>query len=160
RRSPWPALHPRLVPETHARFDARLAPSTVYPAEGLTEPATASGARYLRIVSREFPWTLEVSNRDQSIVTCADVFNVIYAALSVPLTDSEWTLADDVKKDSMMRANRNRRGGSVRRLRRIDWLGSRVYFKGLFKDDGLGRSRLLPEEDLWPDTWVVKFGSR
>lgn len=71
-------------------------------------------------------------------------------------------MADDAKKSSMIRANRNRRGGSASpgRIRRIDWLGSRVYFRGITKDDGLGRERLLPEDDLWPNTWVVKFGSR
>ncbi|KAF8585924.1 hypothetical protein K439DRAFT_1009252 [Ramaria rubella] len=157
-RRPGSALHPLLSPETSAIFDARLAPSAVV-ATSVAEPATAGGARHLRIISREFPWTLEVSNRNQGIVTCADVFNALYSGLSVALTPSEWSLADDTKKNSMMRANQNRRGGSVRRLRRIDWLGSKVYFRGLTRDDGLGRARLLPEDDLWPDTWVVKFGS-
>jgi len=157
-------LHPLLAPETNAIFDVRLAPAPTIPAgaaQSVAEPATASGARHLRIVSTQFPWAIEVENHKQSPVTCADVFSALYAGLSAPLTPSEWTLADEAKRDSIKRANRNRRGGgSVRRLRRIDWLGSRVYFKGLSRDDGLARSRLLPEDDLWPDTWVVKFGSR
>ncbi|GJJ06431.1 hypothetical protein Clacol_000623 [Clathrus columnatus] len=153
-------VHPLLAPQTSALFDIRLSPSSITPTAGIMEPATASRSRFLRIISRDFPWTLEVSNKYQGPVTCADVFNALYSALSLPLTHAEWTLADDLKKDSLMRANRNRRGGQVRRLRRIDWLGSKVYFKGLMRDDQLGRSRLLPEDDLWPDTWVVKFGSR
>lgn len=155
------AVHSLLATETNAIFDARLAPATTLPSSEVAESATSNGARQLRIISRDFPWTLEVSNRKQSVITCADVFSAIYVGLSVPLTASEWTLADDTKKSSMIRANRNRRGGSVSlgRLRRIDWLGSRVYFKGLTKDDELGRERLLPEDELWPDTWVIKFGS-
>lgn len=153
-------IHPLLASQTHATFDIRLSPSSINPTAGIMEPATSSRSRFLRIISRDFPWTLEVSNKYQGPVTCADVFNALYAALSLPLTHAEWTLADDLKKDSLMRANRNRRGGQVRRLRRIDWLGSKVYFKGLVRNDELGRSRLLPEDDLWPDTWVVKFGSR
>lgn len=154
-------VHSLLATETNAIFDARLAPSTILPSSEVAEPATSNSTRHLRIISRDFPWTLEVSNRKQSVLSCADVFSAIYVGLSVPLTSSEWTLADDTKKSSIIRANRNRRGGSVSlgRLRRIDWLGSKVYFKGLTKDDGLGRERLLPEDELWPDTWVIKFGA-
>jgi len=157
RRSP---LHPLLSPESTSFVDIRLDPTVLAPIPGITDPATLSGATTLRLVSPHFPWTLEVRSRiPSSPVTCGDVFMAIHTALSLPLTNSEWSLADDAKKNSIMRANRNRRGGNVRRLRRIDWLGSKVYFKGLAKDDGLGRSRLLPEDNFWPDTWVVKFGS-
>jgi len=155
-----PVLHPLLSPETNALWDARLAPAptpSAASAQSVIETATAGGARRLRIVSREFPWTIEVENHRQNAVTCADVFSALYTGLSAPITPSEWTLADETKKESVKRANRNRGG---RRLRRIDWLGSRVHFKGLSRDDALGRTRLLPEDDFWPDTWAVKFGSR
>ncbi|KIJ49505.1 hypothetical protein M422DRAFT_65999 [Sphaerobolus stellatus SS14] len=160
RPSIWSPLHPLLSPDNKAVFDIRLDPTILLPIHGISEPATLSGARCLRLVSPHFPWTLEVRSRNpQGPITCSDIFFALHTALSLPLTNSEWSLADDARKNSIMRANRNRRGGSVRRLRRIDWLGSKVYFKGLTKDDGLGRSRLLPEDDFWPDTWVVRFGS-
>ncbi|KIK82240.1 hypothetical protein PAXRUDRAFT_832330 [Paxillus rubicundulus Ve08.2h10] len=41
---------------------------------------------------------------------------------------------------------------------RVDWLGSKVLFGGLVRDDGFARSRLFPGTTEWPpETWVVKF---
>ncbi|KAG1806132.1 uncharacterized protein BJ212DRAFT_793502 [Suillus subaureus] len=42
-------------------------------------------------------------------------------------------------------------------LLRIDWLGSRVAFAGLIKDEAFARSRLIPGGGEPPETWVVKF---
>ncbi|KAG1806134.1 uncharacterized protein BJ212DRAFT_1303785 [Suillus subaureus] len=42
-------------------------------------------------------------------------------------------------------------------LLRIDWLGSRVAFVGLIKDEAFARSRLIPSGREPPETWVVKF---
>ncbi|KAG2031462.1 hypothetical protein BDR03DRAFT_111139 [Suillus americanus] len=42
-------------------------------------------------------------------------------------------------------------------LLRVDWLGSRVTFVGLIKDEAFAKSRLIPGGGDPPDTWVVKF---
>ncbi|KAG2148730.1 uncharacterized protein EDB93DRAFT_372033 [Suillus bovinus] len=44
-----------------------------------------------------------------------------------------------------------------RLLLRVDWLGSRVAFAGLIKDEAFARSRLIPGSEEPPETWVVKF---
>ena len=43
-------------------------------------------------------------------------------------------------------------------LRRIDWIGEGYMFKGLYKDEGFARSRLLPGSEECEDTFVVKTG--
>lgn len=42
---------------------------------------------------------------------------------------------------------------------RVDWLGSRVMFGGLVKDEAFARRRLIPGGREPPETWVVKFQS-
>ncbi|KAG1736016.1 hypothetical protein EDB19DRAFT_1723168 [Suillus lakei] len=42
-------------------------------------------------------------------------------------------------------------------LLRVDWLGSRVAFVGLIKDEAFARSRLIPGGEEPPETWVVRF---
>lgn len=42
---------------------------------------------------------------------------------------------------------------------RVDWLGSRVAFGGLVKDEVFARRRLLPDAREPLETWVVKFQS-
>ncbi|KAG1827766.1 hypothetical protein EV424DRAFT_1389084 [Suillus variegatus] len=44
-----------------------------------------------------------------------------------------------------------------RLLLRVDWLGSRVAFAGLIKDEAFAKSRLIPGGGEPPETWVVKF---
>jgi hypothetical protein len=41
---------------------------------------------------------------------------------------------------------------------RVDWLGPKVLFGGLVRDDGFARSRLFPgTTEGPPETWVVRF---
>ncbi|KAG2148726.1 uncharacterized protein EDB93DRAFT_1144487 [Suillus bovinus] len=42
---------------------------------------------------------------------------------------------------------------------RIDWLGSRVAFGGLVKDEAFARRRLIPGARESPETWVVRFNN-
>ncbi|KAG1738401.1 uncharacterized protein EDB91DRAFT_1138610 [Suillus paluster] len=42
-------------------------------------------------------------------------------------------------------------------LLRVDWLGSRVAFVGLVKDEMFARDRLIAGGGEAPETWVVKF---
>jgi hypothetical protein len=108
-------------------------------------------------------------------VTCLDVFVNLYSALQCPLTDTEWDIAGDDKRASLIRAcNRRllvlhgssnsaartvRFDASVQReplLLRVDWLGSSVAFMELFKDEAFAR-RFVPGDGERPETWVVKF---
>ncbi|KAG1772555.1 hypothetical protein EV702DRAFT_1201411 [Suillus placidus] len=120
-------------------------------------------------------------------VTCLDVLATLHAALQRPLTDTEWGTVGDDKRASLIRARDRRLrlcpGSSnsaactrqtarsaldadapnhrpVHReglLLRVDWLGSRVAFVGLIKDEAFARSRLIPGGGQPPETWVVKF---
>ncbi|KAF9227011.1 hypothetical protein BS17DRAFT_440895 [Gyrodon lividus] len=40
---------------------------------------------------------------------------------------------------------------------RVDWLGSKVLFGGLVRDDDFAHRRLFPGTEGPPETWVVKF---
>lgn len=122
-------------------------------------------------------------------VTCLDVLATLHAALQRPLTDTEWGTAGYDKRASLIRARDRRlriQPGSSKSaartrltarsaldadapdhrhvhreglLLRVDWLGSRVAFMGLIKDEAFARSRLIPGGGQPPDseTWVVKF---
>ncbi|KAG0694554.1 hypothetical protein DFH29DRAFT_959551 [Suillus ampliporus] len=123
----------------------------------------------------------------QQGITCLDVLTALHAALQRPLTDTEWGTAGDPKRASLIRARDRRlsiqpalRGSSnsAARIRptvrfapsantsnhrqgllllRVDWLGSRVGFVGLVKDEVFARSRQIPGGGEPSETWVVKF---
>ncbi|KAG0701279.1 hypothetical protein DFH29DRAFT_927701 [Suillus ampliporus] len=120
-------------------------------------------------------------------ITCLDVLTALHAALQRPLTDTEWGTAGDPKRASLIRARDRRlsiqpvlhgSSNSAARTRptvrfapsadtsnhrqellllRVDWLGSRVGFVGLVKDEVFARSRQIPGGGEPSETWVVKF---
>lgn len=115
-------------------------------------------------------------------MTCFKVLTALHAALQRPLTDTEWGAAGEDKHKSLLRARDRRRaiipsensGERTRRtvrfadtiqeparsehaVLRVDWLGPRVAFGGLIKDDTFARRRLIPGAENPPETWVVKF---
>ncbi|KAG2135765.1 hypothetical protein DEU56DRAFT_806397 [Suillus clintonianus] len=123
---------------------------------------------------------------EDEVVSCLDVLATLHAALQLPLTDAEWATTGYNKRASLIRARGRRlalRGSSnsaartrptvrftlgtyasnhrpVQRespLLRVDWLGSRVAFMGLVKDEAFARSRLIPGGGEPPETWVIRF---
>ncbi|KIJ11795.1 hypothetical protein PAXINDRAFT_157184 [Paxillus involutus ATCC 200175] len=71
-----------------------------------------------------------------------------------PSSSSSRSSSSSGSSSSSIRVTRARNHSVLR----VDWLGSKVLFGGLVRDDWFARSRLFPgttEEP--PETWVVKF---
>ncbi|KAH7889080.1 hypothetical protein F5I97DRAFT_786536 [Phlebopus sp. FC_14] len=162
----YPNLNPALaVDTTQIRYDVRKSPR-----DGILlsthqqidfAPALAQPAYELRIISKAFPWTIDVRAPAGSVVTCGAVFEALYSMLQEPIADSEWGIAihDKSRKETIEKAAKARQDKDKdKKLRRIDWLGETTAFKGLEKDEDFERKRLLPGTQACPETWVVKFG--
>ncbi|KAI6121890.1 hypothetical protein EDD16DRAFT_862185 [Pisolithus croceorrhizus] len=162
-QSKYPNLNSTLAADTTlVRYDVRKAPydgilfstaAQLGPTSALSSPSSA-----IRIISRSFPWTLDI----QAPVTCAAVFDGLYKMLQEPLADSEWGIVctlDKSRRETIEKAAKARmERDKVKKLKRIDWLGDMTAFKGLEKDDEFEKKRLLPEMAPCPETWVAKFG--
>ncbi|KAL0956779.1 hypothetical protein HGRIS_002899 [Hohenbuehelia grisea] len=167
-RSKYPNLNPILaVDTTLLRFDVRKPPrqdilaSTWHSNRHL--PALVPAAPQMRLISKHFPWTIEIML--QMPVTCEIVWDALHAALQEPIADSEWgmlAISDKSKKqrDAMEAAAKKRveAGDPDKRLKRVDWLGGTVYFKGLEQDEEFEKLRLMPGGKPSPETWLVKLG--
>jgi hypothetical protein len=147
------------------RLDIKKEPrAEILASKYYTEPntlATANGATHLRMISKVFPWSIDIPLRTP--VTCEAVWDALYKALQEEIKDSEWGLiVGDAKQQKMIeKAAKKRLDGSAtenKRLKRIDYLGDATMFKGLFRDEEFERLRLLPGEKACPETWVVKLG--
>jgi len=165
-RSPrYPNLNPILAADTTLlRFDVKKKPrseilaSTYY--SNRHSPATATSVTHMRLISKAFPWTIEI--KSPTAITCELVWDALYAALQEHIADSEWGLIIGDKKErgaTEKAAKKRAEVDSDKRLKRIDWLGDATSFKGLEKDDDFEKLRLLPGSEGCSDTWVVLFGS-
>ncbi|KAG1736015.1 hypothetical protein EDB19DRAFT_1723163 [Suillus lakei] len=150
--------------------------------ELLLVPLTPERPRQIRLISPDFPWAFDIGpdpSAEEECVTCLNVLAALHAALQHPLTDTDLLRARDRRlgirpalqgsSDSAARTRptvRSAPGGDalnhrpVQReplLLRVDWLGSRVAFVGLMKDEAFARSRLIPGGEEPPETWVVRF---
>ncbi|KAG1848196.1 hypothetical protein C8R48DRAFT_411958 [Suillus tomentosus] len=156
-------------------------PSSSYAGWGsefLRVPLTVARHNRIRLISQDFPWAFNIGPEPSAAeqgVTCLDVLNALHAALQRPLSDTEWGAAAQDKRASLVRA-RDRRlnmkpalwlrsvsNADAQPARqeplilRVDWLGSRVAFGGLVKDEAFARRRLIPGAGEPPETWVVRF---
>ncbi|KIK78432.1 hypothetical protein PAXRUDRAFT_834565 [Paxillus rubicundulus Ve08.2h10] len=165
-QSKYPNLHPALAADTtHIRYDLRKSPRdgillTTYQQIGFTY-ALAHPTYELRIISKAFPWTVDIRAPAGSMVTCTAVFEAIYTMLQEPIADSEWGIVvhEKSKKEGIEKAAKARQGKDKnKRLKRIDWLGDTTAFKGLERDEEFEKKRLLPGTQACAETWVVKFG--
>ncbi|EGO00212.1 hypothetical protein SERLA73DRAFT_180675 [Serpula lacrymans var. lacrymans S7.3] len=166
RTGKYPNLHPALASDlTLVRYDIRKPTnegilsntySDVYHAPALIKPSSA-----FRIISKAFPWTIDIKTPANSIVTCGMVWDAIYSALQEPIADSEWGLAivEKSRKEAIEKAAKLREEKDKdKRMKRIDWLGDTTLFKGLEKDEEFQKMRLLPGTKACPETWIVRFG--
>ncbi|KAI5889237.1 uncharacterized protein SCHCODRAFT_02633946 [Schizophyllum commune H4-8] len=166
RSSKYPELNPMLAEDvTMLRVDLRHKPrSEVLAATYYTTPrapAMSNHASTLRLVAHDFPWTIDIVM--QMPVTCEAVWDALYSALQEPLADSEWGLivGDKKVRKRVQDAAKKRidAGDKDKALRRIDFLGDTIFFKGLGKDEEFVKLRLFPGTKDVPATWVVKLGS-
>jgi hypothetical protein len=123
-------------------------------------PATPTNSTTIRIISKEFPWSFDIKSGSGGPVTVKELLEGIYIGLQGRLTDTEWVGADEVKKRAIEKANMVRRDRpTVSRLKRVDWLGARIYFGGLVHDAAYVQRCLAPGRDGCPETWIVRFQS-
>ena len=72
--------------------------------------------------------------------------------------DSEWALIlFDNDRKKIIETAMAKREGSDMRMKRIDWLGEQVLFKGLELDGEFQKKRLFPGTVSCPDTYLVKM---
>ncbi|KAL5528525.1 hypothetical protein ACEPAF_7661 [Sanghuangporus sanghuang] len=173
--SRYPDLNPVLAADTtRVNFDVRLPPEKGVNSGAYARFWSTSALRrptmHMRLISRDHPWVFELDFRPLATrgtphyVTCGDVWTALTSGLSQPITDAEWSLfvsanrPDQSQRRRLMTetvAMRTHEQGKY--LRRVDWLGRNVVFRGLLKDDNFTRDVLLPGRESCVDTWVVKF---
>lgn len=158
------------VDSTHLLYDVRKRPKESIPEEIYERHkdtlATRRPTMHMRVISEYFPWTIDIKVTSQDIygVRVRDVWKNLYTELQKPIGDSEWAilglqnLVSPDKRESILRAAQ-RRGDNTKTPRRIDWLGSRTKFCGLYKDEKTDERLLLPSASACPDTWVANFSN-
>ncbi|KAH7906166.1 hypothetical protein BJ138DRAFT_1094455 [Hygrophoropsis aurantiaca] len=170
RSSKYPHLNPALAADmTHVRYDLRKAPASgmlfsTYQQVAQT-PALDRPTLELRVVSKAFPWTIDIKVAAPAVVMCGAVWDAMYKMLQEPIADSEWGLAihDKTHREAIEKAAKARQDAAKgadgeKKLKRIDWLGEATVFKGLERDEEFEKRRLLPGTAAVAETWVVKFG--
>lgn len=128
------------------------------------EPATFPRMSSIRVISRTFPWIIEIKAEANGIaVTCRDVVDQLHKYLCVLLGPIEM---DDVTPDHRkamsvaFRANRSQDiPAEIFRdsigMRRMDWLCKNTMFEGLEEDKGYITERLSV---FVPGTFVLRCG--
>lgn len=122
----------------------------------LSFPLLANASDHIRIISPDFPWTIEIGPKYQGI-TSSEVLHALYDLLSSDLEDSTWTLASERKRASIVRAWK-RRSDPGPRIRKVDWLGTHYMFKGLYRDAAFKQRDQRPDTEDVPDTLLVALG--
>jgi len=169
----YPDLHPLLASDTtRLKFNVKRKPHEIDAGTWVFSnrhvAATEAGVKRLRIISKAFPWTIDIESSVP--VTCEAVWEALYYGLQEPIVDSEWGLIihlgrghilggrrqkEIIEKATKKRLEENK--GDKVRLRRVDYLGEATVFKGLDKDDEFEELRRLPGGMACRDTWVASF---
>ncbi|EIW83422.1 hypothetical protein CONPUDRAFT_52977, partial [Coniophora puteana RWD-64-598 SS2] len=187
RASKYPTLNPALAVDiTYIKYDLRSEPlssiqtsahqsTAPQPAitKGKWKPGTFGTSAYaseVRVVSKAFPWTLDVRGRPGEVLTVGTVWDALHALLQEPVVDSEWgalLVYEKGKREAVIKAAKERverekkqgkpDAGAVA-LKRIDFLGEHTLFRGLERDEGFEDTRLLPGTKASAETWVAKMG--
>ena len=139
-------------------------------ADGREDPATFPRVTSLRIMSRSFPWIVDIQAVDPSIgVTCADVIDQLSTFLlgaqqqsdfeSEPLTKQR--LISKTYYENRSAADGVPGGRMGRAMCRVDWLGRETMFDGLERDTEFVRHRisLNSKRDI-ACMWVLRCGKR
>lgn len=165
-QSQRPHLNPALAADTtNIRYDLRKAARdgillSTYQEIAL-QPAFAQPTHNVCIISKAFPWTVDIRAPAGSVVTCSAIFEGLYTMLQEPIVDSEWGIVvhDKSRKETIEQAAKARsKKGKDTHLKRIDWLGETTAFKGLERNEEFEKKRLLPGAQACKETWVIKFG--
>lgn len=150
------------------RFDLRSDPSgfaSHYPTHG-REAAVLNlkGPKFIRLMSKDFPWQIDIKPMEGNLLTCFDVWKGLYESLHQPIVDSEWGFIVNEKgalervettKKKRQEADKNSPAYPLR----IDYLGDMTQFRGLEKDDDYAKKRYLPSHlsAKCDENWIVKL---
>nr|GAT56000.1 predicted protein [Mycena chlorophos] len=153
----YPTLNPVLASDTtQVRYDVRRKaksdiPGHIYaPNRGLF--ATSSSASHIRLISKAFPWSVEVKSGVP--ITVEGIWDAIHTALQQHIADSEWgiIISDKKLREAIEKAAKKRSETDADPLlKRVDWLGTQTVFKGLDKFEEFTEMRLLPGMEPWVD---------
>lgn len=129
----------------------------------------------MRLVSKEFPWQMDIQRGVNTSITCENIWHGLYLMLQEPIADSEWGMlclpafGGSKKREAVERAAERRRermrargdhkGSKDKTLKRIDFLGVDVVFRGLEKDDDYAKKRYFPTQDECEEVWIIKTAS-
>jgi hypothetical protein len=125
------------------------------------QPATSKPASKMRLLCRDFPWTIDIEPRSgYTFVAVGDVWEGLHKALQEPITASEWAMASGAQQKVIEEAMQKRisRGDPVKQAKRLDMTGKMRVFMGLAKDDAVMKKPLLPGTEEVAETWVVILG--
>ena len=138
--------------------------------EGRDDPATFPRVTSLRIMSRSFPWIVDIRAGNPSIgVTCADVIDQLSAFLLGTQQQSDFE-SESMSKQRLISQTyyENRSAGDGvpggrmgRAMCKIDWLGRDTMFDGLERDTEFVRHQtsLNSKKDI-ACMWVLRCGKR
>lgn len=134
---------------------AKSSTSRIFGPNALSFPVVSSGAGHIRIISKDFPWSLEIGPKSRAL-TATEILHHLYDLLQRPFDDAVWGTIDDNKRDIIERAWK-RREEDENKMKNVDWLGKRYMFKGFCRDEKFAAKRLIPGGTTVSETWVVSF---
>jgi hypothetical protein len=129
------------------------------------EPATFPRMSIIRIISRTFPWMIEIKGEDsEAAVTCRDVVEQLHKFFCVLLGPIEMDDVTAEHRKAMSAASRANRLQEIPAeifkdsigMRRIDWLCKNTMFEGLEEDKEYITERL---SEFVPGTFVLRCGA-
>lgn len=129
---------------------------------GRNAPATWPRVTNIRLISRSFPWTIDIPATNEAIgVTCGDVIEAIHESMYARLSQQQYDHASRQQKRLLSESFYHNRstahgvpGGRLQQtLLRCDWLGQDTMFGGVVDDPHLVREMC---RDVLPCTFELK----
>ena len=129
---------------------------------GRDAPATWPRVTQIRLVSRSFPWTIDVPASDARVgVTCGDVIEAVHLNMYGRLSQQQYDCASRQQQRLLGESFYHNRstapgvpGGRLQQtLLRVDWLGQDTMFGGVADDERLVREMC---RDALPCTFELK----
>ena len=109
-------------------------------------PATWPRVKSLRLISKDFPWLIDVQARDPNCgVSCGDILDAIFQFLHQRISRAEYAAAStELQREISATYHHNRSthpgvpGGTLRAgVHRFDFLGTATNFGGIVKNEDL-----------------------
>ena len=130
--------------------------------KGRNAPATHPRMTHVRIISRAFPWMIQVRAHNPKLgVTCGEVLDAVSTYMYGDVAKKEYENLPSGRKRQIWESYRfnrstdsNAPGGRLREgLKRLDWLGSSSRFGGLVTNDTFVKEHC---GDVLPCTFELK----